>query len=123
MSKAAATAITLSILFAASIAHAEDVMMPPPEYDYPAANVFIEEVPLRQVDPECRRRMGHFSDGLGEIQACAFHADDFLGLPATIIMPRRGDVSASFWRCLWTHENAHINLWPGDHPGGVWKRC
>lgn len=83
--------------------------LPPAQFDRPAANVEIREVPYNKVHNEC----GGGSAQFYRTEACAYpHMD-----PPLIILPTRSSVSARKWDCLLRHELGHINGWMG-HIGG-----
>jgi len=83
------------------------VTLPPLQYDRPASGVEVLRVPWDKAHKMCLGQ--HPGYGEGRALACA---KDFGPLGWTIIMPKKGMLSAEDDAYLLRHEMAHVNGWP-----------
>ena len=96
-----------------------DVLMPPPQYDYPYKGPLIEHVlPLAQVDAACTA-MGFVrtpAQKYATIYGCQ-HTKDGI---CTIVIPQANgwQINDQDQAMVRRHELAHCKGWPNDHPGG-----
>ena len=122
MSRAAITLSTLSLclaIFGEGALAKSRVLLPPAQYDRPAVNVTVIELPASQVHDKCVA-LGAPAyirvPGDSTIEGCS------VALDRLIVVPTPDSVGWSKYACIWRHEVAHINGWAHDHPGGRHSR-
>lgn len=113
-------ALALSMLIAMPArADCTGVIVPPPQYDHAPTRPFIDyRTHFWDINSACRK-FGDFSyEPFGYRLWGCIVPGKIDGVPLRIVPD---DQDAEFTACLIRHENAHLNGWPANHPGGSYE--